>query len=302
MILKFGAGIVLWGRGFGQFRLAESLPEYPEGAVGLDFTGGAEYSGFMNILITNDDGILAPGLLALAGAVRDLGPMAIVAPETAQSAAAHSITLSDPLICTQVELPGGLAGYSVAGRPADCVKLALVELCGQCVPPVRPQIVLSGINAGSNVGINVLYSGTVAAAIEGAFFNLPAVAFSLTIRDKVDFDYAGRIARQVLDVLLAKNAVKPGYVLNVNIPPPECGTPKGIRIVPQSTQCGSTIFDRRFDPRGRLYFWLTGETGRCEEEKDTDVAAMEDHFIAITPLMFDLTDYSRMNELKRLLE
>jgi len=248
----------------------------------------------MNILITNDDGILAPGLLALANAVRDMGHLSIVAPETTQSAAAHSITLTQPIICAQVELPNGFTGHSVAGRPADCVKLALAEL----LPDHRPDLVLSGINAGANIGINVLYSGTVAAAIEGAFFNIPAVAFSLAIRDKVDFEYAGRIARQTLDVLLSRNVVQPGYVVNVNIPPAECGQPRGIKVVPQSTQCGSTVFDRRFDPRGRLYFWLTGESETCQEEKETDTAAINDDFVSVTPLMYDLTDYRRLSDLK----
>jgi len=251
----------------------------------------------MNILITNDDGILAPGLLALANAVKDLGRIHIVAPETTQSAAAHSITLTDPLICGQVELPGGLTGYRVAGRPADCVMLAMTEL----IPEPKPDLVLSGINAGANLGINVLYSGTVAAATEGAFFKLPSVAFSLKIRDKVDFDYAGKVARYTLDLLLAKSAVRPGYVINVNIPPPECGWPKGIRVVPQSTQCGNPVFDRRLDPRGRLYFWLTGSTDQCEEDGETDVFAVDENYIAVTPLMFDLTDYSRLKSLNDLL-
>jgi 5'-nucleotidase len=257
----------------------------------------------MNILITNDDGILAPGLLSLAGCVKDLGKLTIVAPETAQSATAHSITLTQPLICSKVELPGGLPGYSVAGSPADCVKLAMAEILPHVLPhPGRPDLILSGINAGANIGINVLYSGTVAAAIEGAFFNIPAVAFSLCIRDKVDFDYASKISREVLDLLIARNALQPGYVINVNIPPIECGRPEGIRVVSQSTQCGDTIFDKRRDPRGRLYFWLTGETGQPEEETETDVAAIEDCYVSITPLMYDLTDHSRIKGLKSLLE
>ncbi len=255
-----------------------------------------------NILITNDDGILAPGLLALANAVKDIGAISIVAPETTQSAAGHSITLSDPLICSQVELPGGFSGYSVAGRPADCVKLGLVELLPQILPPPgKPDLVLSGINAGANVGINVLYSGTVAAAIESAFFNIPAVALSLCIRDKVDFDYAGKVARYVLDVLLERQVLRPGLVFNVNIPPLECGWPRGIKVVPQSTQCGNTVFDRRIDPRGRLYFWLTGEVGRCEEPHETDIQAIDEHYVSITPLMFDLTDYRCMTDLNNLI-
>jgi 5'-nucleotidase len=239
--------------------------------------------------------------LALAESVKDLGLLHIVAPETVQSAAGHSITLMDPLMCRRVELPGGFSGYSVSGRPADCVKLALVELC-PLGKGSGPEIVLSGINAGANVGINVLYSGTVAAAIEAAFFNLPAVAFSLAIKDKVDFGYAGKVARSVLDFLLARQAVKPGYVINVNIPPCECGQPKGIRLVPQSTQCGSTNFDRRKDPRGRDYFWLTGDSEREAERDQTDVRAIGEDYISITPLKYDLTDYGRLKEFENLLK
>jgi 5'-nucleotidase len=182
------------------------------------------------------------------------------------------------------------------------VKLAIVELLPSLLSPAKtPDLVLSGINAGSNIGINVLYSGTVAAAIEAAFFKIPAVAFSLCIRDKIDFDYAARVARQVLNQLLAKNLVKPGAAINVNIPPAECGWPKGIRVVPQSTQCGSNIFDRRHDPRGRLYFWLTGETG-IEQEAGTDIAAIAEHYVSITPLMFDLTNRAEIGDLKKQVE
>jgi 5'-nucleotidase len=262
----------------------------------------ADYSNGMNILITNDDGILAPGLSALANCTEDLGRLFIVAPETTQSAAAHSITLTAPLICAKVQLPSGKSGYSVAGRPADCVKLAMVELLPSMLDGEgRPDMVLSGINAGSNIGINVLYSGTVAAAIEAAFFKVPAAAFSLCIKDKIDFDYAGRVARQVLNRLMGHHVMKPGVAINVNIPPVECGWPKGIRVVPQSTQCGSNIFDRRLDPRGRLYFWLTGETG-IEAERGTDLAAIGEDYVSVTPLMFDLTNREEMGELKKMVE
>jgi 5'-nucleotidase len=248
----------------------------------------------MNILLTNDDGILAPGLSALAEAVKDMGNISIVAPETVQSAAAHSITLNDPLICGKVELPNGLIGYSISGRPADCVKVAIVELL---TGEKKPDLILSGINAGSNVGIDVFYSGTVAAAIEGAFFNIPSIAFSMKIDDKVDFGYAGKIARRVLEELLSKKIVSPSYVTNVNIPPPECGKPKGIKIVAQSTQAWSTHFDRRTDPRGRLYFWLKSDTGRQKDQPETDVSGILDGYVTVTPIKFDLTDHATLTTL-----
>ncbi len=253
----------------------------------------------MNILLTNDDGILAPGIAALSQAVRDMGNVIVVAPETTQSAAAHSITLNDPLICTRVELPNGIIGFSVNGRPADCVKLALVEICPKEPElPDRPDIVISGINAGANVGINVLYSGTVAAAIEAAFFNIPAIAISLAIKDKLNFDCAAEIARTVIQKIIESKLLKPGYVLNVNIPECENSPPKGIKIVPQSTQAGTDKFERRIDPRGRVYYWLTGDNYPVKDTQETDSIALSNNYITITPLMFDLTSYSIMSELK----
>ena len=257
----------------------------------------------MNILLTNDDGILAPGILALAKAVKDIGEIAIVAPETTQSAAAHSITLNDPLICTKVELPGGFTGFSVNGRPADCVKLALVEIWPKNARlPDRPDIVISGINAGANVGINVLYSGTVAAAIEAAFFNIPAIAISLDIRDKLNFSCAAKIARDVIQKIIDSDFLKPGYILNINIPECENSLPKGIKVVPQSTQAGIDKFERRIDPRGRVYYWLTGDHYPIDEAQETDSIALSNNYITVTPLMYDLTAYSQIDCLKQAFE
>ncbi len=252
----------------------------------------------MNILITNDDGILAPGIHALANAVKDFGMISVVAPETPQSASAHSITLNDPLMCTKVELPGNITGYSVRGRPADCVKLAMVEICpSQCPHRGKPDLVISGINAGANIGINVLYSGTVAAAIESAFFDIPAIAISLAIKDKVDFDYAGKIAKSVIKLIVDNNMTKPGYVLNVNIPPCEYSWPKGIKVVPQSTQSGKDHFEKREDPRGRTYYWLAGDENQTSEDSRTDISCVNDGYLTITPLMFDLTAHGNISEL-----
>ncbi len=257
----------------------------------------------MNILITNDDGILAPGIVSLARAVDGLGRLAIVAPETTQSAAAHSITLNDPLICTKVELPSGIKGFSVRGRPADCVKLALVEILPKEFSLAgRPDLVISGINAGANVGINVLYSGTVAAAIEAAFFDIPAIAISLMIRDKLDFDYAADVARSTIKMIIDKQILQTGCVLNINIPACEFGGPKGIKVVPQSTQAGIDRFEKRIDPRGRVYYWLAGDYYPLDETQETDTIALNNNYITITPLMFDLTSYPTLNKLKNIID
>lgn len=242
----------------------------------------------MKILITNDDGILAPGLAALVRSSSGLGELSIVAPETAQSASAHSITLTEPLICHQVELPHDITGWSVSGRPADCVKLAMTELLDE-----KPDLVISGINAGANVGVDVLYSGTVAAAIEAAFFQVPAVAISLAIREKVDFDYAETVARDVLEMLIAKDLLKPGRVFNVNIPACEIGSPRGIKAARQSRRTWLDRYQRRTDPRGRLYFWLDAANSTTTPyEQETDDHAISDGYISITPLGLDLTELS----------
>lgn len=239
-----------------------------------------------HILITNDDGILAPGLAALIDAAKGLGTLHIVAPSTPQSAAGHSITLMDPLMCHTVTLPTGHTGYGVAGRPADCVKLAMTELLD-----VQPDLVLSGINAGANVGVNVLYSGTVAAAIEAAFFGVPAVALSLAFNERVDFDYAAEVARDTLNLLDAKGVLQPGRVLNVNIPPCDIGKPLGVRVVRQATQAWATRFHRRTDPRNRLYFWLdTDARPEITDGDGTDEQLIHKGFISVTPLQVDLTD------------
>ncbi len=256
--------------------------------------------GKMNILLTNDDGILAPGISALAGAVSDMGKIIVVAPETTQSAAAHSITLNDPLVCTKVELANGVKGFSVNGRPADCVKLALVEILPKESELFdKPDIVISGINAGANVGINVLYSGTVAAAIEAAFFNIPAMAISLAIRDKLNFDCASEIARNVIRKIIDSGLLTPGSVINVNIPECEDGKPKGIKVVPQSTQAGIDRFEKRIDPRGRVYYWLAGDNYPIKDNQETDSIALKDNYVTITPLMFDLTSYPQLEKFKR---
>jgi len=246
----------------------------------------------MRILVTNDDGILAPGILALRRALADLGEVTVVAPTTAQSAVGHGITLTDPVRVHRIGLGDGATGYSVEGRPADCIKLAILELL-----PERPDLVVSGINLGSNVGINVLYSGTVAAAVEGAFYGIPSLAVSLSDSDTVDFDGAARIARRLIDQLVARNLQRP-VLLNVNVPDLSKGPPKGIRIVTQGLKGWREGWERRSDPRGRTYYWMVGDQDREDEGIDSDVAALADRYVTVTPLRFDLTDAGRMSEVR----
>lgn len=251
----------------------------------------------MRILLTNDDGIYAPGLRALRQELRKLGEVTVVAPATEQSAVGHSITLLTPLLVQPVFDPDGSPlGWAVEGKPADCVKLALVELLEE-----TPDLVVSGINAGSNVGINVLYSGTVAAAIEGAFFGITSIAVSLEYSDPIylDFGEAARIARQLIERLINQRGA--GQLFNINIPSLDRGSPKGVRIVPQGVVRYREQFQRRTDPRGRVYFWTMPELVPLESKPDTDVTALAEGYITITPLRFDLTDYRLLESLRQVL-
>jgi len=247
----------------------------------------------MRILVTNDDGIMAPGLLALRRALADLGDTVVVAPTVPQSAVGHSITLTDPIRVHRVDLADGLVGYGVEGSPADCVKLALLELLDEPV-----DLVASGVNLGANVGINVLYSGTVAAAVEGAFFGVPAVAVSIEDTDAPDYDGAARIARRLIDQWLGRNARK-ALLLNVNVPDLTSGPPRGVCVVGQSLKGWREGWERRRDPRGRMYYWMVGDPQREEEGTDSDTAALAARYVTVTPLRFDLTDPDGLGEVEQ---
>jgi 5'-nucleotidase len=246
------------------------------------------------MLLTNDDGIHAPGLRAIRQELRNLGEVIVVAPATEQSAVGHSITLSTPLIVQEVfDDTKDFLGWAVEGRPADCVKLALLELL-----PEPPDIIVSGLNAGSNAGINVLYSGTVAAAIEGSFFRQTSFACSMGYSKVIPpyFQRGATLARQIIEQVLARNP-EHGSLFNVNIPSLEKGPPRGIRIVPQNSSAYSEKFDRRIDPRGRVYFWSTPDFGCPDPNPDTDETALREGYITITPLQYNLTHARQLAEM-----
>lgn len=249
----------------------------------------------MRILLTNDDGVYAPGLRALRTELKKLGEVVVVAPVGEQSAVGHSITLLTPLVVQEVldenQRP---MGWAVEGRPADCVKLALLELL-----PDKPDLVVSGLNAGSNAGINVLYSGTVAAAIEGAFFQVTSVAVSLeyTRPKPLDFPQAAALARRVVEQILAQRPPQ-GSLFNVNIPSLDKGPVEGVRVVPQNLAFQRESYDRRIDPRGRVYFWNTPDFGCPDPHPDTDVTALAERFISVTPLQFNMTHQPLLAEMK----
>ncbi len=257
----------------------------------------------MRILLVNDDGILAAGLAGLRKAVADLGEVTVVAPDSPQSAAGRSITLHAPIPCQRVHVGREFWGIAVAGSPADCVKLAIRKLMDS-----PPDLVLAGINAGANVGINVFYSGTVAAAAEGALFGIPSVAFSLAgggtasiadaskLEAQMDFVRAGRLCRWILEGLLAA-PVHLGELVNVNIPALEQGSPRGVKVVPQSTVAINEVYVREDNRDSRLVFRLTDEYEHGPQHSETDVTALAEGYVTITPLHSDLTDQVRLAEL-----
>src|SRR6059036_3761864 len=240
----------------------------------------------MRILLTNDDGVYAPGLRALRKELQKLGDVTVVAPAGEQSAVGHSITLLTPLLIQEVvDENNQPMGWAVEGRPADCVKLALLELLND----KPPDLIVSGLNAGSNAGINILYSGTVAAAIEGAFFRRTSFAVSLeyTKPKPLDFARAAGLAREVIQQILT-HPVASGTLFNINIPSLENGPIRGVRVVPQNIAPYTETYDRRVDPRGRVYFWNGPDFGCPDPHPDTDVTAMGEGYITVTPLQFNL--------------
>jgi len=248
----------------------------------------------MHILLTNDDGVFAPGLRALRKELLRLGEVTVVAPALEQSGVAHSITLLSPLVVKQVDdETGQTLGWMVEGSPADSVKLAICELL-----PRPPDLIVSGINSGANAGINVLYSGTVAAAIEGAFFKITSIAVSLELSEHFDFPYAARHAYRVIERILAHHPPN-GSLFNVNLPAHSRGEVKGVRVVPMGLGRYGEGFERRQDPRGRTYYWMTYEPPYNLQGPETDVSSLCEGYITVTPLHFDLTRYELIGEIRR---
>jgi len=248
----------------------------------------------VQILLTNDDGVAAPGIRALHKELQKLGGVTVIAPALEQSGVGHSITLLNPLVVKPVDGEDGQSlGYSVEGSPADCVKLAILELMDG-----PPDLIVSGINAGANAGINVLYSGTVAAAIEGAFFHVTSIAVSLELAEHFDYPHAAKHAARVIQKILA-NKPTPGSLFNVNLPAHARGEPKGVKVVPMAVGRHGETFERRTDPRGRTYYWLTYAPPYHLEGPETDVSALAEGYIAVTPLHFDLTRHDRLADVGR---
>jgi 5'-nucleotidase len=246
----------------------------------------------MLTLLTNDDGIFAPGLAALEKVVRTFSDVAVVAPSTEQSGVGHAITFLTPLTAKEVFADDGRRrGWAVDGSPADAVKLGIAEFC-----PRRPDLVISGINSGLNAGINVLYSGTVAAAIEGAFFGITSIAVSLEWADHPDFDRAAVIARDVIQSLLARKPAT-GSLFNINMPTAAMRGQPELRVVPMSVSRYGEAFERRVDPRGRSYWWATNDPPPPPSPLESDVTALAAGNVTLTPLDYDLTHRTGLDDL-----
>lgn len=248
----------------------------------------------MRILLTNDDGVQAAGLLALHQAAAELGDCEIVAPATHQSGTSHSITIHGELTVERMHIDGTLHGWGVDGKPADCVKLALRHIMKD-----PPDLVLSGVNAGANVGINLLYSGTVGAATEAALNGLPAIALSVHQAIDEDFPLAVEPCRRVLEALLAAE-LAPGQLVNVNLPNLRNGAIRGVRVTRQSPSRIRESYDRLKGRDGLDAFKLGSEYWFEEHPDGTDEQAIRDGYISVTSLLIDRTDYARTQGLSEL--
>lgn len=245
------------------------------------------------ILVTNDDGITAPGILALIEVMESLGDVVVVAPDSPQSGMGHAITINNVLHLDKVSKKGDeTLQYSCSGTPADCVKIAINEVLDR-----RPDLCVSGVNHGSNSSINVIYSGTMSAAVEAGVEGIPAIGFSLLDYSwDADFETAKKYIKQIAKNAL-NNGIAEGVVLNVNIPSSENTEIKGIKVCRQARANWKEKFDKRQTPQGKDYYWLTGEFVNYDKGNDTDEHALSEGYVSVVPVQFDLTAHHYIQKL-----
>ncbi len=246
----------------------------------------------LEILVSNDDGIDAPGIHALVGSLKRIGRVTVVAPDKQQSAVGHAITMNYPLRVKEYRKDGEVFGFAVEGTPADAVKLAVRALL-----PKRPDVLVSGINHGSNTAISIIYSGTVSAATEGTILGIPSIAISLTTYGPPDFRYAAKFARRLVS-LVAEKGLPMGTLLNVNVPPIPEKDIRGVLVTKQGRATWADTFDARRDPANKEYYWLTGYLEENDDETDADQWAVTHRYVSVTPIQYDLTDYRMMETMK----
>ncbi len=247
----------------------------------------------MKILVSNDDGIDSNGLHVLVKYLKEISEVTVVAPLKEQSAVGHAITMQIPLRVINYFKNGDFFGYAVDGTPADCVKMGIRNLMKE-----PPDLVVSGINHGSNTAINIIYSGTVSAAREAAIMDVPAIAISVTNHAVKDFEFAGKVAK-MLALELYQKKVPNGTLLNVNIPDVPEEMIAGILVTKQGKSKWDDIYEQRIDPYGRNYYWLTGNLIEVDKEIQTDQAAIKKNYVSVTPIHFDLTDYETYEQMKQ---
>ncbi len=248
------------------------------------------------ILVTNDDGITAPGIRKLVEFMNEIGDVVVVAPNSPQSGKGHAITINSTLTYEEIILEGPQRDYSLSGTPVDCIKFALNQIL-----PRRPDLVVSGINHGANSSINVLYSGTMSAAVEAGVEGLQAIGFSLLdFTWEADFDQAKESIQKIVRKTLA-NPLPKGVVLNVNIPKLDKSELKGIRVCRQANAKWEESFDERISPHGNKYYWLTGYFNNMDEGNDADEMALAQGYISVVPVKFDLTAHEYIKDLSQVL-
>jgi 5''/3''-nucleotidase SurE len=251
------------------------------------------------ILLTNDDGIEAPGIKALFNTfIKDKKyDVRVVAPDRERSAVGHAITVFDPIAVKKEYIDGIFCGYSVDGTPADCVKLAIAAILER-----KPDILISGINRGANIGENIIYSGTVSAATEGTIYDIPSIAVSIDSFKDTDCSFAAAFTKKIAELVLETKNLLPRTLLNINYPDIPAEKIKGVKFTYQSSVKFRDIFIKRVDPRGRDYYWMDGEYEVLSDDEDSDYVAIKNNYISITPIQHDMTDYKRMDYYKNLLD
>jgi 5'-nucleotidase len=246
-----------------------------------------------SILVSNDDGIDAPGIYALVQELRKVGDVVVVAPDKQQSAVGHAITMNFPLRAKEVKKDGSFFGYAVEGTPADSVKLAVKALLKK-----KPDLVVSGVNHGANTAISIIYSGTVSAATEGTILGIPSIAVSLTTYGPPDFRYAAKFSRKLAQLVL-KKGLPQGTLLNVNVPAVPEKEIRGVRVTRQGQAVWNDTFDVRRDPTNKEYYWLTGNLEEDDEGPEFDQSCVRDNYVSVSPIHYDLTDYTMLKSMEQ---
>ena len=246
----------------------------------------------MKILVSNDDGIGSVGINILVEELKKVGDVVVIAPATEQSAAGHSITMKNPLRVKEHFVDNKFFGYAINGTPADCIKIGIKNIL-----EYNPDLVVSGINNGSNAAINVIYSGTVSAAREAAIMGVPSIAISVDSHTPEHYEYAAKIAGKLAKFVCEKK-LRRGTLLNVNVPDLSEEEIQGLAITKQGESKWDDYYEERIDPYGEKYYWLTGKMEYQDKEKDRDVIALKNGYVSITPVHFDFTDYEMLKTMQ----